>query len=71
MVFLLCMAGMNLAKNTFAHGYCTYSDETKIELLFATKAFIVTFVCLKTLGSRTFFDFDIEAAHEASLNRVN
>jgi len=71
MIFLLAMAGMNLCKNTFSLGYFKYSDETKIELLFAIKAFIVSFVCLKTFGSTTFFDFNIEKAHDESQARVN
>lgn len=60
MIFLLALAGMNLSKNTFSLGFFKYSDETKIELLFAIKAFIVTFVLLKTFGSTTFFDFNLE-----------
>lgn len=51
MIFLLMMAFINLVKNTFSQGYFQYSDETKIELLFATKAFITTFVCLHSFGS--------------------
>ena len=67
MIFLIIKAFMNLTKNTFSLGYFKYSDETKIEFLFAIKAFIACFVALKTLGSTTFFDFDIEKAHNDSL----
>lgn len=71
MTFLIAMTVMNLTKNTFAQGYFKYTDETKIELLFSIKAAIVTYVCLKTLGSTSFFDFNIEKAHDESLVRVN
>ena len=71
MLFLLSMCVMNLTKNTFNLGYFKYSDETKIELLFAIKASVVTFVALKTLGSPALFDFDLEKAHAASLARLN
>jgi Predicted transmembrane protein 161AB len=71
MAFLIFMAIVNLMKNTFTLGYFNYSDEVKIELLFAIKTFFVSFVCLNTLGSKTFFDFDIEKAHDESLARVN
>ena len=68
MVFMLFMTQVNLMKNTFALGYITFSDETKIELLFAIKTFVAVFVSLNYMGgSRTFFDFDIEKAHDASL----
>ena len=66
MVFLIFMTLINLTKNTFAQGYTNYSDETKIEFLFAIKAAIASFVALKTLGSKTLFDFDIEKAHNQS-----
>ena len=67
MIFLIFMAIVNLMKNTFSLGYFRYSDETKIELLFAIKSFIAAFVVLKTLGSKAVFDFDIEKSHDASL----
>lgn len=72
MVFLVFMAQVNLMKNTFNLGYFKFTDETKIEFLFAIKAFVAVFVTLKYMGgSRTFFDFDLEKAHDASLERVN
>lgn len=71
MAFLIAMTMMNLTKNTFAQGYFKYTDETKIELLFSIKAAVVTYVCLKTFGSTSFFDFDVEKAHDESLVRVN
>ncbi len=60
MIFLILMTIMNLGKNTFSLGYFNYSDETKIEMLFATKAFITTFVVMSSLTSSSFFDFNME-----------
>jgi len=40
--YLLCVA--NLMKNTFALGYCTCSDEAKVEFLMAIKAVLIVFV---------------------------
>ena len=71
MTLLLSMAVFNLMRNTFALGWFRYQDETKIELLFAIKAFIITFVLLKTLGSKAVFDFDLEQAHKESLFKMN
>ena len=70
-VFILFMAFMNLTKHTFSKGLTNISDETKVEALFASKAWIITFVFLSTYGSTTFFDFDLEKAHQESLKRIN
>jgi hypothetical protein len=70
-VFLIFMAFMNLTKHTFAKGFSNMSDETKVEALFASKAWVITFVFLSTYGSTTFFDFDLEKAHNESLKRIN
>jgi hypothetical protein len=59
-VFILMMTFMNLTRNTFAKGYFTFEDETKVELLFGMKAFIITFVFLSSWSSTTFFDFNLE-----------
>jgi hypothetical protein len=63
MVFLLLMAQVNLTKNTFSMGWFRYSDETKIQFLFSLKAFVTVWVCLKYVGCKTLFDFDLEEAH--------
>ena len=64
MVFLLFMTTVNLMKHTFSRGYCQFSDETKIEFLFAIKAFATVFVCLKYIGSKAIFGCEIEKAHD-------
>jgi hypothetical protein len=70
-VFLIFMAFMNLSKHAFSKGLSNISDETKVEALFASKAWVVTFVFLSTYGSSTFFDFDLEKAHNETLKRIN
>lgn len=71
MAFLFCMALMHLTRGTFSQGWFSYSDETKIEILFAIKSAVASFVALKSFGSTAFFDFNIEKAHDESLVRVN
>lgn len=71
MVFLVLMAFLNLTRNTFLLGYMKFTDETKMELLVALKAFLSVFALLKIYKSTTFFDSDLEKAHAKSLERVN
>jgi hypothetical protein len=71
MVFVLFMALMHLTRDAFKKGLMHTSDETKVELLFAVKAWVVSFVFLSTYGSQTFFDFNMEKAHAETLERVN
>lgn len=63
MLFLVLMAHLHLCKNTFTQGYFKFSDETKMELLVALKAFLSVFALLKFYKSTTFFDSDLEKAH--------
>jgi hypothetical protein len=70
-VFMLLMTFMNLTRHTFQQGYLNFADDTKVEMLFGIKAFIITFVFLSTWGTTTFFDFDLEKAHDATMQRVN
>lgn len=62
---------MNLMKNTFNLGYCRCTDETKVELLIALKAFIVVFIVFHYYGFNTLFDVNLEKAHEGVINRIN
>ena len=66
--YMMClisfMAVINLMKNSFSLGIWNMSDETKMELLMGMKAFIATFVILKTLSSTVLFDSNIEKAHK-------
>lgn len=58
-------------KNTFNLGYFKFSDETKMELLLGCKAFFTVFCALKYLHSTTFFDSNIEKAHDTTVKRIN
>jgi hypothetical protein len=71
MLFLLMMSIIHLMKNTFNLGYFNFSDETKMELLVAAKSFFTVFVLLKFYGSSSFFDSNLEKAHDNTLERVN
>jgi hypothetical protein len=65
------MAQVHLMRNTFNLGYFRFTDETKMELLVAFKAFFSVFALLKYYGSTTFFDSNLEKAHDKMLERVN
>lgn len=71
MLFTLAMALMNLVKNTFNLGYFRITDETKVELLMAIKAFGVVFILLHYFGANYFFDLNIEQAHKDTVARIN
>lgn len=71
MVFMVLMTIVNLMKNTFNLGYFKYSDETKMEILLAIKAFFTVFTSLKYIKSSNIFDSDLDKAHDKSLERVN
>lgn len=62
---------MNLTKNSFSNGIRSISDETKVQLFMAIKSFIIIFIILSYFKSTTFFDFNIEEAHDAALKRIN
>ena len=68
MLLTLAMGVMHLLKGKLG---CRCSDETKIELLVAVKAFIAVFILLYQYGSTLFFDFDVEKEHKVSLARSN
>ena len=71
MIVLFSMAAMNLMKDIFKLGYFRYSDETKIELLFGIKSLVTVFVCLKYIGCSNIIDYDLEDAHNKTLERLN
>ena len=71
LLFLLFMAQVNLLKNTFHLGYCRFSDETKMQMVLAFKAFLTIFLSLKYIGCSTLFDFDLDTAHDRTLDRLN
>jgi len=62
---------LNLMKNTFNLGLCRCTDEAKVEFILAIKAFFVVFIGLHYYKFNTFFDVDLERAHEQVVARVN
>jgi hypothetical protein len=71
LVFTLMLTLMNLCRNTFSRGYFNLTDETKVELLMAIKAFAVVFVVLHYFSANQLFEIDLESAHNQALERVN
>ena len=60
---------MNLCKNSFNLGYFSYTDETKLQLVMAVKAFIITQAIFQF--GEPFFDFDIAKCHYKLIERLN
>lgn len=71
MLFTLVLGMMHLVRNTFNLGYCNCNDETKVEFFFAIKAFFIVFICLHYYHFNTFFDVDLEKAHDQVVERIN
>ena len=75
LAFLTCMLYVgNLGKNTFLHGYCTLTDETKVLFMLCFKSFIIVFLGLMyTEGGAALWllNIDIPEAHEAMLEKMN
>ena len=61
----------NLSKNTFNLGYFKFTDETKMEMFMALKAFILTYSVFKQFGSQSIFDYDLVKIHNIFNNRLN
>ena len=71
MIFTLVLGMMHLVKNTFNLGYFKFTDETKVQFLFAAKAFFLVFVSLHVYEFNTFFDVNLEKAHDQVVERIN
>jgi hypothetical protein len=72
-LFCLMLMTQYLLKNAFTGPNKRWSctDESKVEVLMAVKAFGLVYVGLYYLGSSDIFDFNIQAGHEASMQRIN
>ena len=71
MLFVFLMTQTNLIKSSFSKGLFTIQDDTKIELFIAFKSFLMSFIALSYYKSTTFFDYDLEKAHDQTLKRIN
>jgi len=71
MLLLLVLIFSNLTKNTFNLGYFKYTQETKMELLLAVKAFIIVFVTLKYVNTKLLFDYDLVQLHTHLAARID
>jgi len=71
MLFTTMLGFSSLMKNTFNLGFFKCTDQTKVELLMAAKAFGMVFMALYYFGSESVIDFDLPKAHTEVLKRVN
>jgi len=60
-----------LCKDSFNLGLFTYSNETKMELMMAIKAFSIIFITLKSFETDVFFDFNLTQCHAKFNIRIN
>ena len=58
-----------MVKNSFNLGLTKTTDETKMEVFLAIKAFMMTMMILMSLGSDTFFDFNLLDIHLELVDR--
>lgn len=61
----------NLCKDSFNLGFFTYSNETKMEIMMAIKAFSIIFITLKSFETQEFFDFNLTLCHAKFNIRIN
>jgi hypothetical protein len=64
----------NLTRNTFAKGYCSLTDETKVKLLFSFKSFLVIFGSLAYTEGEALnyaFNIDVLGCHNSLVARIN
>ena len=61
-----------LCRDTFALGYTKFTDETKVQILFAVKSFMIVWIVLSyTTIPATVLGVDVDAQHELMARRVN
>lgn len=70
---VLMVTSQNLNKDTFAHGYFKLSDESKLQLVFAIKSFLVVWIMLSyTDGAvAAFIGLDVDKLHAQAMQRIN
>ena len=66
-IAILC----NLCKDSFNLGFFRYSNETKMEILMAIKAFSLIFITMKSFETQEFFDFNLRQCHSKFNIRIN
>ena len=54
----------NLTKNSFNLGYFRFTNETKLEMFMAIKAFVIVFGTLEFSNTSLFFDYDVNQCHK-------
>ena len=68
---LLVLILNNLVKNTFNLGYFKYTNETKLEIFMALKAFAIVYCSFKFADTSSLFDYDLAKCHEDLNKRIN
>ena len=61
----------NLVRDVFKLGYSRFTDESKVSFLLAGKSFFIVFAVFHYYRFDTFFDTELEKAHDYSLARIN
>ena len=72
-VFTLLYYWQILCRNTFKTGWFTFNDETKVQLLYSLKSFVVVWALFTyTEGSASsFLGLDLEKNHQVMVERAN
>ena len=70
-LLVLVLVVQNLMKNTFNLGWFRYTDETKMEIFMALKAFVFTWALFSFFDSRAFFEYHLDGVHAEFNERLN
>lgn len=71
LVFLLIAVLCCLVKDSFNLGFWKLSDQTKMQLFMAAKAFVLIYGLFSTVPSKEILDLDLEQSHRELNERVN
>ena len=71
LMLLLGMNIMNMTRDSFNMGLRGLSNETKLELFIAVKAFFVVFLAMKAYPTKHLLDFDVLDLHVEMNARIN
>ena len=67
----LGMVCFYLTKDSFNLGLFKITDETRLEVAMAVKAFAVTYLCMSNYSTKSALDFDVNARHRELKQRWN
>ena len=71
LLLLITLVLHYLTRNSFNLGYFRYTNETKLQISMALKAFLIVFLTLQYSNTSFFFDYDVNQCHKDLNTRLN